>query len=116
MEISSTVAREEGTLVVQCVFTDEAGSAVSPNTLTWTLSDRQGTIINSRENEVVPGVDIASTTYIVLSGNDLAFLSTEVGAEAERIFTLKGTYDSTYGNDLPLNYEVMFYIPNLVNV
>jgi hypothetical protein len=115
MDISSTVVREEGTAVVQCVFTDEDGGAVAPSSLTWTLSDRQGTIINSREDVDVSEGDLASTTNIVLSGNDLAFLTDEEGDVAERIMTLKGVYSSTYGDDLPLRYEILFYISNLVN-
>lgn len=113
MNISTTVVQERGTAVVQCVFTDEEGNSVAPDSLTWTLSDRAGTIINSREDEEV--VDLAATVNIVLSGDDLAILPTEAVAYAERIVTIKGTYDSTYGNDLPLRHEEMFYIANLTN-
>lgn len=115
MNISTTVVKEQGTAVVSCVFTDEDSNSVAPDTLTWTLTDRAGTVINSREDVAVEEGDLAATTNIVLSGDDLSVLSTETKAYVERIMTIKGTYDSTYGNNLPLRYELMFYVENLTN-
>lgn len=102
---------EKSTLVVTASYFDEDHNPVTPKTGTWTLSDPNGNIINSRENIAISG--LSTSNNIVLSGDDLAIT---INTGFERIFTLKITYDSTYGNDLPLNQEATFNIENLLNV
>lgn len=103
----STVAMESSTYVVTMSFTDENGDAVVPNSVTWTLTDEDGTVINDREDVVVAP---ASSISIVLSGEDLdpgddllTFLLLTVSAE----------YDSDLGVGLPLVEQVRIPIEGL---
>jgi len=109
----TTIASEESTFAVAAAFTDDADAAVVPDTLTWTLSDLSGTIINSRDQVSV--VSPASTTTIVLSGADLALQAGESG-KVKRRLTVEGTYTSSLGAGLPLTAECEFLIEDLVNV
>ncbi len=106
----STNAKERSTYRLTVTFFDERTPpvAVTPNSITWTLSDINGTVINSREDvSVTP----ASTVNIILRGDDLALDS--AAYNADRIVTVKATYDSTAGSDLPLNEEIRFSIDDL---
>lgn len=105
MDFLTEKAKENGTYVVTASFTDETGSAVTPTTLTWTLTDEHGNVINSRQDVSVatPG---ASNT-IVLSGLDLDVKGDE---DEARIMTFEGTYSSTNGTGLPLADWVKFVI------
>jgi len=107
--ITATEAVEESTCVIKCVFTDEDGNAVIPATLTWTLTDISGNIINSRENVSVAVP--ASTTYITLTGDDLALTA---GRDQDRILLVEGTYDSAYGTGLNIKDSARFTVKNLV--
>jgi hypothetical protein len=104
-------AHEKSTRIIVIAFTDEDGVAVIPNDITWTLSDDQGTVINSHLDEIVVP---ASTINIVLTGDDLAILSSE--DNGKRCILIEALYDSTYGSDLTLKDEVWFTIANLLNV
>ena len=101
-------ADEESTYLATAAFFDAAGDPVTPNanTIKWTLSNMEGTVINSRNNVV-----IASDTSvdIVLSGKDLAMQTGETGI-VKRLLTVVAVYDSTEGNDLPLNGEIIFLL------
>lgn len=91
------VAKQGGTYTVQVDFTDQDGVAVIPKSITWTLKDSSGTVVNGR-SEVSIGV--ASTVYITLSGLDLPVNTHEL---EELTLTVNAVYDSaTYGNNLPL--------------
>jgi len=99
-------ADEESTYLATAAFFDAAGGAVTPNvgTIKWTLSDIEGTIINSRDNVVIAS---DTSVNIVLSGKDLALQTGETGT-VKRLLTVVAVYDSTEGTDLPLNQEVIF--------
>lgn len=105
----ATKAVEKSTYVITIEFTDESGDPVTPNTVTWTLSDVYGAIINSREDVTLTPT---ATGTIVLSGDDLVVTNYSV----ERVLTVAGTYDSTYGSDLPFKDSVRFDLDNLVVV
>jgi len=108
----TTHAQEKSTFVITAAFTDEADDALTPKTLTWTLTDSDGTVINSKQDEVISSP--SSSEDIVLSEDDLQILSaTDDGV---RKLTIEGTYDSSYGNDLPLRDSVTFIVDNLVAV
>jgi len=109
MKILPLKAKEKGTYVVTLNYYDEDGDALTPTTMTWTLSNPAGETINSRADV---SIAVPSTqNNVVLSGLDLAI--TESASEVMRVFTIKGTYTSSYGVGLPLNDEVGFYITNL---
>ena len=97
------MAREKGTFVVKVTFTDEAGTAVTPDSINWTLTNTAGTVINSRTQVSVASP--ASTIYIVLTALDLAIPDAE---DLLRIVTVEIVYDSDRGNDLPQKDEDNF--------
>ena len=105
-------ANEESTYIITAAFTDEDGVAVTPNTLTWTLTDADGIVINDREEEVIAP---AASVDIVLQGADLALQSGE-SLQALRILTVEGTYDSDAGTDLPIKAACKFVVEDLVAI
>jgi len=109
----TTHAKEKSTYIITASFTDEDDAAVAPKTLTWTLTDDQGDVINGREDVEVSSP--SSSEDIVLSGDDLALQSGET-SRGVRILTVEGTYDSDAGSDLPLNDEIRFIVDGLVAV
>lgn len=102
---------EKGTAKVTASFTDEAGTAVSPNggTLTWTLTDQRGTVINSRS---AVAISSSSTVNVVLSGDDLSLAL----GDPIRVITFECLYNSTLGSNLPLKIQGIFTIENLYAV
>jgi hypothetical protein len=112
MTLLTTLAPEEGTYVITRTFRDEAGTAVTPNAgLNWTLTDTAGNVVNSRS---AVAITPASSVNIVLSGDDLALSSTYAGRR--RVLIIEGTYNSTFGNNLPLKLECRFDIQDFVKV
>jgi hypothetical protein len=111
VETLATHAKEESTYVVVATFKDEDGALVTPQTITWTLTDLHGTIINNRKDVAVASP--ASAVNIVLSGSDL---STQRASSAERLLAIEATYDSDLGNGLPLCSEVKFIIDGIVGI
>lgn len=110
----TTRAEEGSTFVVHADFYDEDGDAVVPNELAWSLYDRAGNIVNSRDSvSLTP----ASAVDIVLEPNDLALSSSplRVGAEL-RALVVVGTYDSGLGSDLPIAQECRFQVANSIGV
>ena len=123
VEILELAASENGTYAIDSIqFLDEDDSVVTPNTDTvkYCLTDKSGTVINSREEVAI--VSAASMT-VLLSGDDLA-----VSGEADKTFTrngaiikqyqrhvaVRGVINSTLGNDLPVTKEFIFYIEDIV--
>jgi len=106
----TVTAIEESTYIITAAFTDEDEAAVTPNAgLNWTLTDRDGNIINSRDSvSLTPGTSV----NVVLSGDDLAL----PGDDRVRIFTVEGTYDSDLDTDLPLKAACQFTIEDLTAV
>ena len=105
-ELAGT-AIEESTFIVTASFTDEDDAAVTPNTVTWTLTDADGVVINSQlDGSVTPGTAVE----IVLSGDDLAL---DAGRTSERVLLIEGDYDSAAGSGLPLRDECRFDVTNL---
>jgi len=103
-------AVEKSTYVITLSFKDESGSAVTPNSANWTLTDGAGAVINNRENVVITP---AESVDIVLRGADLALSENDNGM---RLLTVEALYNSSLGNDLPLKDSVKFYIVNLVKI
>ena len=104
-----TVAVEESTYIVVAAYKNEAGTAMTPATATWTLTDIAGTVINSREDvALTPG----TTNTIVLTGDDLAVTATG----PTRVVTVKATYNSDYGTGLFLKAAAEFQLEDLLGV
>ncbi len=104
-------AKEKSTIAITASFEDEDGNDVTPTEATWTLTDDNGAVINSREQ-----VDIGSlstSVTVVLSGDDLQILSAEASENnATRRFLIEATYDSSLGSDLPLKNSCVFPVRN----
>lgn len=107
----SKKAIEESTLVVTASFEDEEGSAVVPDSLKWSLVNRDGSVVNGRDNVEV--TSLSSEVDIVLSGDDLA---KDGPGEVERWIVLQATYTSTLGSGLPLKDQAAFYIVDLKSI
>jgi len=106
----SVRAVEKSTYIVTTVFTDEADAAVTPLTVTWSLTDADGTVINDRlDVSETP----ASTVNIVLTGDDLSIPDS---TKLIRIVTVEATYDSDYGTGLYLKKAAVFNVENLLSV
>jgi len=107
----SVSASEGSTYIVTLTFTDENGEAVVPDTVTWTLTDTLGTVINSREDvSETP----AGSIEIALTGDDLAV---DGYSSPVRVFTVEATYtSSTFGADLPLTASARFTVEALAGV
>lgn len=98
-------AVEKSTYAITLTFTDSTEQSVSPDTLSWSLTDLDGNIINSREDVTVSSP--SSTETIVLSGDDLAIPNR---SKRERILSAEGTYTSDLGSGLPIKESVKFII------
>ena len=107
--VLSTHADELDTYVVGASFFDESATpqAVTPTTLTWSLYDLSGNVINSRLNVAITP---ATSVNVVLSGNDLALTDTTSEFARTRSVIFRGLYDSSLGNGLALHKDVRFII------
>ncbi len=95
--------------------TDLTDSAVIPNTFLWTLTELDGTVINSRTD--VPETP-ASTTHILFQGADLTNPGA-LGTFLDKIVTIKGTYDTLLGGvsktNVPYVKEFSFKVEAILN-
>ena len=93
------------------MFIDERGSAVTPDTLTYTLTDPYGNVINNR---ITATITPATAVVVGMTNNDLQ-LSGYSGNLRWLLF--EGTYNSvTLGTGQSLRDNVGFYIDDLVKV
>ena len=106
-------AIEGSTFAIKTDFTvktdpsDDVGIPFTPNSgLTWSLTDKDGNIVNNRLDE---GITSAESVVIVLKGDDLVL----TGGPVQRYVIIRGTFDGVLGNNLPLIDEVYFQIQNL---
>lgn len=120
-----TTVPEESTLFQSVAFKESDGTPVLPTSATWTLSDCEGNIINSRQDVAFPSLDY--TVTITLSGDDLAIQSGESPTDTttvnnctaslyKRKFTVKSTVNTATMLNAPVNYEECFYVQGLLNV
>jgi len=103
-------ANEKSTYVITASFFQEDDTSVVPESITWTLTDDSGTVINDRSQvSVTP----ASSVNIVLTGDDLAI----GGSSKKRIVTIEAVYNSSlYGDGLTLKKAASFTINDLVAI
>lgn len=111
--VLSTLAPEEGTYAIVVSFLDEAGTAMTPETMFWSLMDVDRNIINAKLDQEILSLDTTAT--IVLEGDDLAITSNNPRGNRRRL-TFIGTYDSDLGTDLPFTAECEFRIQHFVGV
>lgn len=105
-------AVEESTAILEISFMDTDESPVVPYSATWTLSDLDNVVINSRS--AVPLYPLASTFNIVLNSEDLKLPDPSTKATRTRRVLVEASYNSTaYGNGLMLREEFEFVIRDL---
>ena len=107
-------AQERSAYVITAVFKDENGQDVIPTSAAWTLTDEDGTVINSRQDVAI--TPLAASSYIVLTGADLAIDAGFTGDAQERTFTIEAVYDSDLGTGLTLNAACKFNVESLVAI
>ena len=105
------LAYEGDTYPINVTFRDDAGELMVPDTLSWTLTDAEGTVQNDQANVTVDTP--MSSVDIVLSGDDLQTHRAALGAVVTRLLTLSGTFSSDLGDDLPIYRTVKFKLVNL---
>ena len=107
-------AVEESTIVITAAFTDEDGDAVIPTEATWTLTNDDGDVVDTRDGiEITP----ASSVTVVLKGDNLQILPGESGDRfATRRFLIEALYNSSLGTGLPLNESCTFPVRNLKHI
>jgi len=99
-------AVDRSTYIITATFQDEDETPVTPDSLSWTLTNGLGGIVNNRENVVV--VSPQETETFILSGDDLAFADGKF-----RRFIIEATYSSTLGTGLPLRAQANFSVEDL---
>ncbi len=110
-EFTVTPAQNGTAKVKAGPFTDEDSppNEITPLTVTWTLTDQSGNVINERAN--VP-VTPATTVAFLLTANDLAI----TGHNVQRVIMLTWTYDSTQGDGLVGRAQGKFSIEKMVGI
>jgi len=115
METLAKVAKERSTYPVNVTFRDQDGVLFEPATLVWSLTDKDGAVINSRNAVAITGGDLDSTVQILLTGADLA-MSGDLPREL-RIILIEATYSDTLGQSgLAFKEEIWFEVENLAKV
>lgn len=107
----TTKAEEGSTYIIRATYYDEDGNAVTPATVTWTLTNGDGDIVNSRED-----ISISTpSTYndIVLGAADTKCSSFK---DETRKLILEYTYDSAAGTGLPGTAQVSFIVQKILTV
>ena len=104
MQTINIMPKDESSATITFTYTGEDGTAVTPTSVTWTLTDLLGKIINSREDVSI--VTPSTSNTFLLSGDDLD------GSDGEgRIVTCNAVYTSeTYGAGIPLREQGHFSI------
>ena len=104
-------AREENSYTVSMQFSDEDGTTCTCETLTWTLTDMDGNIINGRDGvSVTPS---ATTETVTLTPSDTTIVS---GQNNERLFLAEWTYNSDYGTGLTGKEQAIFIVNELLHI
>lgn len=96
-------ATENSTYVIALTCYDEAGSAMTPTSCAWTLTDMAGNVVNSRS---AVALTPSTSMKVVLLTGDLDYGEPNL---VGRFLTVSAVYTSTYGTGLSLKDE--FFIP-----
>jgi hypothetical protein len=102
-------AVENSAFIINIIWYDEAGVAMTPTSINWSCYDNNGSIVNSLSDVSV--TTPATSNDIVLNGTDTAVIS---GSTNKRTVQVVASYNSaTYGNNLLLYRDVEFDIDPL---
>jgi len=108
MTVLTTTPNEGAAILITVEFKDFDNVLFTPKTLVWSLTTSKGVLVNNRDG-VVETPNSSSHDFL-LSGDDLLFIEDK----GKRIFTVEGTFDSAYGNDLPFRDEASFVCKNTI--
>lgn len=112
MQVLTAAANEQSVYWVTVAFYDEDDNAMAPDEATWTLTDLEGNVINSREDVEISEPSTSET--IELSGDDLAVEGNDI---VQRLLTIEGTYTSVnYGASKPFKFQIKFPIEPVIIV
>lgn len=105
--------REKSTQDFDVKVKDDTGTLVTPTAMTYTLTERDGTVINDGTQDLEDiSVTPALTTRITLAGNALKIIDSTKDREY-RILTVK----TDRGDALkPENIQIEFWVINLIAV
>lgn len=103
---------EESSPPIVITFTDPDGTAVTPNagTVTWTLTDSSGNIINERSRVTLTS---AASITLVLTADDMTLQAGETSRKIRRELLIEYEYDCVYGNDIKDKGLLKFSIENI---
>jgi hypothetical protein len=114
MIILSGKAVEKSSVGIKFTFTKEDGTSPVIDSMTWTLTDMAGTVINERNAIVVTSPTAEQT--IILSGNDLA-LTNQTNEYEWRVLTVEAMYTPVSGgSSIPIRESARFVVTNLVAI
>ena len=107
MSVNATISPlQDGSYIVEMTFTDpDTGAGITPATLAWTLTTRDGTVVNNRD--AVALSPSSSVVSVMLDGPDLAEIS---GHDLYRRFLIDGTYDNPLKAGATLKGELNFFV------
>jgi hypothetical protein len=115
ISIDTVPVAERGTYVVTVAFDDGATPPVpvTPVSISWSLTDATGAVINSRKNQAI--TPPLASQPVVLSGADLPV---PPGCEMQRLhLVVEITYLSlVHSATLPLKWVHIFTVQNLAKV
>ena len=101
-----SIANIESTFKITVEVLNTSGVAVQPTSMTWTLSDESGNLINNRQQETVISPAIQQDIY--LTGPDLA--TTNPTVKIKRILLIEATYNEGDLTGLPYKEEYWFWV------
>ena len=102
-----TEPSEGSTLTLVVKITTALGVAVTPIAAAWTLSNRDGDIINSRENVAITPLSEAMTVNV--AGDDLQ-IEDQTSKREYRLFTVVSDRGDV---NLPETIQTPFWVKNL---
>lgn len=108
IKLLDKIAPEEGTYTIKIIFKDEELNLVTPVSINWWLTDMNGDPINDRSEVAATP---ANPLYLTMSGPDLQMNVIKEDFDF-RVVTLRGTYNSDRGSNLPFTLALMFKLQN----
>ena|SRR3990167_4151083 len=119
--ILSTTAVEGSPYFVRVAFATEDGSAVTPNSAAYWLTDGSGNVINSLSSVAMSG--LATSVDILLTSTDLRVVATDIidlsdklTQSTTRYLTVMYTYDSQLASGLTAYTQAAFTLADLIVV
>lgn len=108
-------AYDRSSYVIEVKVVDELGRPVTPVSAVWTLTNGDEDVINLREDVAV--AIPASTMYVVLYEDDIAYTTGGTRSQNSRILTVSAEYVSAVaGEVIPVRKAAQFSLTDLVGV